>query len=89
MPLYDKRLFPEPMRSIDSATFSGAYQAVGTPLAHSSVMLIFVNNSSVIVTVSWDGMNDAFPLLPGATVIMDENSNASTGLVYISTFYSQ
>lgn len=107
MPDFRERLLPEAMRSRDSATFTGSYQTLGAVLAHPSRMLIFVNNSGVIVTISWDGTTDAFPLLPGATVIFDEGSNAvagatystaaqtqfyakgsaSTGLVYLSTFY--
>lgn len=100
-------LLPEPMRSINSASFTGSYQAVGTPLAQPSRALLFINNSGVLVTVSWDGVNDAFVLLPGAGFAFDENANAvastqfvtragtqfyvkgsaSTGFVYISTFY--
>ena len=109
MPNFDQQKFtPETIRSIDSATFTGSYQALGTPLAHPSRMLIFVNNSGVLVTVSWDGVNDHMVLLAGATVVLDETSNAvslavldtyastqfyvkgsaSTGLVYLSTFYA-
>lgn len=108
MPEVKQRLMPEPMRSINSASFTGSYQALGSVLSHPSRKLIFVNNSGVLVTVSWDGVNDAFPLLAGSTVILDENDgavascvyvtsagtqfyvkgSASSGLVYISTFYA-
>lgn len=103
-----QKLLPEPMRSINSASFTGSYQAIGTPLANASRILLFVNNSGVNVTISFDGSNDAFILLPGAGFTIDENSNAvsssvyetaagtqfyakgsaSTGLVYISSFYA-
>ncbi len=49
---------PDPMRSIDSATFTGAYQAVGTPLARNIRLFKVVNDSSVPITLSWDGIND-------------------------------
>jgi len=49
---------PDPLRSIDSSTFTGAYQAVGTPLGRNVRLVKFVNNSTVAVTISWDGVND-------------------------------
>lgn len=108
MPNIKIRLFPEPEREIDSATFDGTFQEIGTPIDNPSRMLIFVNNSLVNVKISWDGVDPAFTLLPGATVIFDEQSNsvpesefvtvagtqfyakgvASTGSVFLSTFYA-
>ena len=55
---YTKRLLYEPLRSIDSSTFSGSYQALGIPLAHSVSIVKLVNNSTVLVTISTDGIND-------------------------------
>jgi len=55
---YTTRVAWEPLRSIDSATLSGSYQAVGTPLANPSYILKLVNNSSVLVTISFDGVHD-------------------------------
>ncbi len=55
---YTARLAWETLRSIDSATFTGLYQALGTPLAHPSYICKLVNNSTVLVTISIDGIND-------------------------------
>ena len=55
---YKRTLLYEPLRSIDSATFTGSYQALGTPLAHPASIVKLVNNSTVLVTVSVDGVND-------------------------------
>lgn len=114
MPDVKSRLLPEPMRSINSASFTGSYMpfldslAVASPITNPSRVLLFVNNSGVNVTISWDGTNDAFVLLPGAGFALDENANAvpqatfmtsaqtqfyakgvaSTGFVYLSTFYA-
>ena len=55
---YTQRLAWETLRSIDSATFTGSYQALGTPLAHPSYICKLVNNSTVLVTISIDGIND-------------------------------
>lgn len=49
---------PDTIRSIDSATFTGAYQAVGIPLTRNIRLFKVVNDSSVPVTLSWDGIND-------------------------------
>lgn len=108
MPEIKNKLLPEAMRSINSASFTGSYQAIGSVLQFPSRLLLFVNNSGVNVTISWDGTNDAFVLLPGAGFAIDENANAvstcvyetaagtqfyakgsaSTGLVYLSSFYA-
>lgn len=56
--MFTQRLSWEALRSIDSATFNGAYQAVGTPLANPSYILKMVNNSNVTVTVSVNGTSD-------------------------------
>lgn len=107
MPNFESKLLPETMRSINSASFTGSYQALGTPLDHASRVLLFVNNTGVNVTVSWNGTTDALLLLPGAGFALDENANAvssaeyvtsagtqfyvkgvaSTGLVYLTSFY--
>ncbi len=55
---YSSRITWETLRSIDSATLTGSYQALGVPLDHASYILKLVNNSSVLVTISIDGIND-------------------------------
>jgi hypothetical protein len=53
-----QRLEWENLRSIDSATFTGVYQALSTPFAHPAYKVKLVNNSNVLVTISDDGIND-------------------------------
>lgn len=55
---FTQRIAWETIRSIDSATFTGSKQALGTPLANPSYKCKLVNNSSVLVTISVDGVND-------------------------------
>lgn len=55
---YTSRIAWETLRSIDSATFTGLYQNLGTPLAHPSYICKVVNNSNMLVTISIDGIND-------------------------------
>jgi hypothetical protein len=91
----------EPMRSIDSATFSGSYQKLGTPLAHQTSIVKMVNNST-------DGVTD-YDVCPGSSFFLyditsdkskDDNpvfipqgtqyfvkGSAGTGLVYLVVQY--
>lgn len=55
---FTTRLAWETLRSIDSATLTGSYQKVGTPLQFPSYICKMVNNSTVLVTVSIDGATD-------------------------------
>lgn len=84
-----KRLLPEAMRLIDSSTLTGSYQAVGTPLVHESRVLLFVNESTVTVTVSWDGTTAAFRLVAGAQFVFDETSNAVSNSVLVTSAGTQ
>jgi len=54
---YTKQFLYETIRSIDSATFSGSYQALGAPLAHPASLVKLVNNSNVLISISIDGVN--------------------------------
>ncbi len=58
MTVYGINATADTIRSIDSATFTGAYQAVGIALTRPIRLIKFVNDSSVPVTVSWDGTHD-------------------------------
>lgn len=76
-----KRVFlPETERVADATLFNNTFQALGTPLTNPSRMLIFVSNSTVNVKISWNGTDNAFTLLAGATVILDETSNTVDGV---------
>jgi len=55
---YTQRIAWETLRSIDSSTFTGSYQNLGTPLQHPGYIVKLVNNSTVLVTISIDGTND-------------------------------
>ncbi len=69
------RLYPNGLKSIDSATFTGSYQAVGTALTHSVRIIKFTNNSNVLVTLSWDGVNDHEALPAGSFLLLDVSAN--------------
>ncbi len=64
-------LLPETLRSIDSATFTGSYQAVGTQLTHPVRIVKFTNLSTINCTISWDGLVDAEILPANGFVLLD------------------
>lgn len=71
------RVFYEALRSIDSSTFTGTYQALGAVLAHKPFLIKLVNSSTVPVTVSIDGTTD-HDICPSASFFLyDETANAS------------
>lgn len=73
----------ETLRSIDSATFTGSFQALGTPLDHPAVLVRMVNNSDVLVTVSVDGVNSHDVLPAGSFWLYDIASDSpETSTIY-------
>lgn len=75
MPALSTVLLPDTLRSIDSASFTGNYQALGTPLSNGARIVKFTNASSVTVTISWDGVNDNEILPANSFVLLDVSSN--------------
>lgn len=65
----------ETIKSIDSATFSGSYQAVGTATTHEARIFKIVNNSTMPVTISTDGTNDMDFLPASSFVLYDLGTN--------------
>ena len=70
--LYSSKVTWENLRTINSSTLTGAYAALGTPLANPSYILKMVNNSNVLVTVSIDGVNDIDVCPAGSFWLYDE-----------------
>jgi len=71
------KVFYETLRSRDSATFTGAYQTLGGPLEHNPFLVKMVNNSTVPVIVSLDGVTDQDVCPAGSFFLYDETSNSS------------
>lgn len=55
---YTTRIAWEPLRSFNSASLTGSYQAIGTPLVNPAYILKMTNSSTSLVTVSIDGVTD-------------------------------
>lgn len=72
---YTKQLFYEPLRTIDSATFTGNYQAIGSSLAHPATLVKLVNASNVLITLSTDGVNDCDVARATSSFVYDLTAN--------------
>jgi len=85
MASFTKKLVYDTLRSIDSATFTGSYQALGTPLANPSSIVKIVNNSDVLVTISVNGTSD-HDVVPGTSFTLYDvsaNSLSESGSIFI------
>jgi len=69
---YTTKIAWETLRSRDSATFTGSYQTLGTPLLYPSYILKLVNNSTVLVIVSINGTTDIDIAPAGSFWLYDE-----------------
>lgn len=68
---------PIPLTSIDSATFTGAYQVVNTAgLPFPCFMLRIVNNSDRDITVSFDGATDNDFVPHGTSETIESQTNS-------------
>ena len=99
MTTFSNRLRWETLRSINSATLTGGYDALGTPLLNPGFIVKLVNNSTVLVTVSIDGSTDIDVCPAGSFFLYDEfndlpagtqfyvKGSAGTGLIYLAVQY--
>lgn len=80
------RVLPEPVRTLGFASISGAYAGIGTAFANPVHWFMVQNLTDVPVMISWDGVNDAFPLPNNGYVIMDVGSNKTQtgGAFYVA-----
>ncbi len=74
---YTNRVAWETLRSIDSATLTGSYQAVGVPLVNQSYIIKMVNNSTSLVTISTDGINDVDVCPANSFWLYDEDTSGN------------
>lgn len=79
---YSQKVAWENLRSRDSATFTGSYQTLGTPLANASYICKLVNNSSVLVTISIDNVNDIDVAPSGSFWLYDESKSGNQGATF-------
>lgn len=73
------KVHPEILRSSDSSMWAGNYVVCGSPTVNAGVLVCFINDTSVDVTVSWDGTNAHMFLAAGSFRLLDISTNERTG----------
>ena len=63
------------LRSIASSTITGTYAPLGTSFGHPMRLVKIVNNSTMDVTVSFDGINDNDYVPTGSFTLYDLTTN--------------
>lgn len=76
---FSQRVNWETLRSINSTTFAGSYQALGTPLVNPAYKVKLVNNSTSLVTISIDGINDIDIAPANSFWLYDETQSSLPG----------
>jgi len=69
------RVMPEPVRSTAFGSITGTYAGIGAAFAYPVHWFMVQNLTDQAVMISWDGINDHFPLPANGYVIMDVASN--------------
>ena len=65
MPAFSTVLLADVLRGVSATLFDGTLQPVGPPLAFPARIVRFLNQTTVNVAISWDGINDADVLTAG------------------------
>lgn len=89
MPNYNSKFTPETVRTRSGASLTNVYKTIGTVITNPSRMLVIVNNTGILVMISWDGTNDHVPLLAGASLILDESSNSVANAALVTAAKTQ
>lgn len=83
--MYTRKLVYDTIRSIDSATFTGAYQTLGTSFSNAMSLIKIVNNSGALITISTDGVNDMDVIPANSFTLYDITTNApeESGSIFV------
>lgn len=81
MGLQIRALF-EPLRSLAFGSISGAYTAIGTPLANPSRIMVIQNLTNAQITFSFDGIHDALTLPANGQIVIDFTANHNISMQF-------
>jgi hypothetical protein len=65
----------DPVRTATIASTTSSYTKFGTPFTHAMRVLHFINDSNGTFMISFDGVNDNFPLLADSFTLYDLTSD--------------
>lgn len=71
---YKKAKFAEEL-SIDATTFTGSYQALGSPISIAPAIIIIQNDATQDVILSDDGTTDGLTIPTGVRLVLDLRAN--------------
>jgi len=77
MMAYTTRIAWETLRSVNANTLAGSYVTLGTPLSNPAYKIKLVNNSTVLVTVSINGLTDIDVAPAGSFWLYDETTSSN------------
>jgi hypothetical protein len=72
------QIWPESLRSLAAASISSVYMGIGTATSNPTKIYWIQNNTDVILTFSWDGVNDHFVLPDNSFFLLDVTANKSS-----------
>jgi len=72
------QLYPETLRTLAYGSISGTYARIGSAFANPIKLLVLQNETDVLLTFSWDGINDHLVLPSMGQIVLDVGSNMST-----------
>lgn len=75
MPAQSTVLYPMPMSTFNSATLTGSFQAIGSPLPDEARIVKLVNDSTVPVVISIDGVTNHDIAPAGSFFLYDVGTN--------------
>lgn len=80
------KLYPETLRTLAFGSISGTYARIGSAFANPIRLLVLQNETDVLLTFSFDGVNDHMVLPATGQIVLDVGSNKSdaSGELYFS-----
>lgn len=73
--LLNKNALPIAQKTLAFGSVGASYTLVGSKFTTPMLAVIIVSTLDADVQFSWDGVTDAFPVLSGATIILDFKSD--------------
>lgn len=74
---YGKRILFDTVRTLAAGSIAAGYTAVGTALDFPTRIIHVQNLTDATVMFSMDGVNDHFPLIANAFLLLDISANAA------------
>lgn len=71
------RLYPETLRTLAFGSISAVYTGIGSALDNPCRIFYLLNATDVLLTFSFDGVNDHLVLPSGGFILLDVTSNMS------------